>query len=231
MWFGLLFFAAITSSLAMGQPIMAFLQNEFKVSRERSAVLLCALLLPLALPVAMLHDSTFFDEFDFWAGTFALVVLALGETILFAWVFGMDRGWAEIMLGAQLKVPRFFYYVIKYVTPTFLLLILTASAFTPKAGWEAYIKAAFGGAPAPAWEWSGGSLVGKLLHLDIPLKDGATPEEADFNSKQKLVRTIDRIVMVGVFLFFCALVFIAVRRRRADGGHEFGREPPPPEGT
>ena len=33
MWFGLLFFAGITSSLAMGQPIMAFLADEFGAAR------------------------------------------------------------------------------------------------------------------------------------------------------------------------------------------------------
>ncbi len=37
MWFGLLFFAAITSSLAMGQPIMSFLQEEFGFNRRESA--------------------------------------------------------------------------------------------------------------------------------------------------------------------------------------------------
>ena len=33
MWFGLLFFAGITSSLAMGQPILSFFTDEFKVTR------------------------------------------------------------------------------------------------------------------------------------------------------------------------------------------------------
>ena len=35
MWFGLLFFAGITSSLAMGQPVVAFLQDEFKALLKR----------------------------------------------------------------------------------------------------------------------------------------------------------------------------------------------------
>ena len=37
LWFGLLFIAAITSSLAMGQPVMAFFQDEFGLSRGKSA--------------------------------------------------------------------------------------------------------------------------------------------------------------------------------------------------
>ncbi|MCK6694905.1 MAG: sodium:calcium symporter, partial [Thermoanaerobaculia bacterium] len=36
-WFGLLFFAGITSSLAMGTPIMGFLRDEFGWNRQRAA--------------------------------------------------------------------------------------------------------------------------------------------------------------------------------------------------
>ena len=127
LWFGLLFFAAITSSLAMGQPIMAFLQDEFKFSRKKSALTFGAMLLPLALPVALFHQKCFFDEFDYWAGTFCLVVMAVGEAVLFSWIFGVERGWTEMMRGADLKVPRIFYWIMKYVTPTFLIVILLTS--------------------------------------------------------------------------------------------------------
>ncbi|MFN6064563.1 MAG: sodium-dependent transporter, partial [Bacteroidota bacterium] len=37
-WFGLLFFAGITSSLAMGTPVMGFLQNEFNWKRGPAAL-------------------------------------------------------------------------------------------------------------------------------------------------------------------------------------------------
>ena len=54
------------------------------------------MLLPLTVPVAVFNLDTFFSEFDYWAGTFMLVVFAFFETILFGWVFGMDKGWAEL---------------------------------------------------------------------------------------------------------------------------------------
>jgi neurotransmitter:Na+ symporter, NSS family len=192
LWFGLLFFAAITSSLAMGQPIMAFLQTEFGFSREKSALAFGAMLLPLAAPVAFLHEKSFFDEFDYWAGTFSLVVFAMIETILFAWVFGMDRAWAEIAKGAEMRVPGIFYYVIKYVTPTFLVLIMIGYTFQPEGrvpkidgegkqivnpktgkveteakGWEPYFFAPFTGRAAPTWNWSGSGMIGKLLFKDL----------------------------------------------------------------
>ncbi|MEE9292574.1 MAG: sodium:calcium symporter, partial [Acidobacteriota bacterium] len=66
----------------------------------------------------------FLGEMDFWAGTFGLAVFALVEVILFAWVFGMDRAWEEITRGADIRIPRFFYYTIRYITPFFLIIIL-----------------------------------------------------------------------------------------------------------
>lgn len=219
LWFGLLFFAAITSSLAMGQPIMAFLQSEFHFSRAKSAWAFGAMLLALAVPVACVTQKSFFDEFDYWAGTFALVVFALIETILFAWVFGMDRGWAELNKGAELQVPPFFYYIIKYVTPIFLLVILLAYAFQPAAGWDGYIQAMASGKPLPAWEWSGDGMVGKLLNNDIVIKPEAPREERDFLATLRILRGVDRLVMVAAFLFFSVLVAIAWKKRGTSQEH------------
>jgi hypothetical protein len=249
LWFGLLFFAAITSSLAMGQPIMAFLQSEFGLTREKSAVALGVMLLPLAAPVAFLNSGSFFDEFDYWAGTFALVIFATIEVVLFAWVFGMDRAWQEIERGGEMRVPRFFFPVIKFVTPTFLILILLGYTFQPAGqvevkdpktgqvklvgkGWEPYLIGWATGERAKSWEWSSGSMIGKLLFRDLARKRSdlqaqltasqtalsetdrqAITDQLDFLPKLQMLRAIDRGVMIGSFLFFAVLVAIAWRRR------------------
>jgi NSS family neurotransmitter:Na+ symporter len=224
LWFGLLFFAAITSSLAMGQPIMALLQEEYHFSRPRSALALGGMVLALAIPVAIFNQGAFFDEFDYWAGTFALVVFALLEAILFAWVFGMDRGWAELNTGAELRVPRVFYYIIKYVTPVFLAAILFGYIFKPEGrvgsetrGWEPYINAALGGESPPPWRWAGDGMIGRLLHHDLSLPANATQEDVKFQDDLKAVRTIDRLMMVGVFGFLAYLVHRAWVKRHAEG--------------
>ena len=69
-------------------------------------------------------EHGFLDELDYWAGTFALVIVSLMEVILFGWVFGMEKGWKEMNLGADIQIPKIFYYVIKYVTPAYLIFIL-----------------------------------------------------------------------------------------------------------
>jgi hypothetical protein len=45
---------------------------------------------------------------------------------LFTWVFGMDKAWKEIHHGAVMRVPRIYRFIIKYITPMFLLVILAA---------------------------------------------------------------------------------------------------------
>jgi len=125
MWFGLLFFAGITSSLAMGTPVMGFLQDNFGWKRNTSAFAFGAAVLVLGIPCVLSQDA--FGEFDYWAGTIALVIFALIEIILFAWVFGMEKGWKEITDGADIKVPAFFKFVIKFITPIFLLVVFIGS--------------------------------------------------------------------------------------------------------
>ncbi len=66
----------------------------------------------------------YLDELDYWAGTFGLVILATVEIILFAWMFGMKKGWDEITRGADIRVPLVFRFIITWVTPLLLLIIL-----------------------------------------------------------------------------------------------------------
>ncbi len=128
LWFLLLFFAGITSVVALTQPVMALFQDGFGWSRGKTTAVVLAALFFLSQPVIFFLKHGFLDELDFWVGSFALVLFALIETIQFAWIFGMKRGWEEITKGAAIPVPRIFYYVFKYLTPLFLLFILSAWA-------------------------------------------------------------------------------------------------------
>ncbi len=123
LWFLLLFFAGITSSVAMAQPVIAFLRDEFGMSRKKATWTLGALTFLCIQPVVFFLGHGFLDEMDFWAGTFGLAVFALIEVIIFAWVFGMDNAWEEITRAAEIRVPRSFKYIIKYVTPLYLLFV------------------------------------------------------------------------------------------------------------
>ncbi|MDH3285178.1 MAG: sodium-dependent transporter [Acidobacteriota bacterium] len=124
MWFLLLFFAAFTSSVAVAQPVMAFLQDEARMSRTSAVGVLLMLWLLGSFPVVFFYKYGALDEMDFWAGTIGLVVFATIEVFLFSWIMGIDKGWAELLRGSHLSVPRPFKFVMKWVTPPLLLVIL-----------------------------------------------------------------------------------------------------------
>ncbi len=124
LWFLLLFFAGITSSVAMGQPIVAFLEDEFGMDRKKAVATLAVVVLIAVQFVVFFLQYGFLDEMDYWAGTFGLVVFALVETVLFMWVFGADKAWAEMNAGGDFKIPKVFYYLMKYVTPLVLFIVM-----------------------------------------------------------------------------------------------------------
>ena len=124
MWFLLLFFAGITSSVAMGQPVVAFLEDEFGMDRKKAVATLAIGVLIAVQFVVFFLKFGFLDEMDYWAGTFGLVVFALIETVLFMWVFGADKAWEEMNNGGDIKIPFIFYYIMKYITPVILMVLM-----------------------------------------------------------------------------------------------------------
>ncbi len=123
-WFFLLFLAGITSSVSLAQPAVAFLEDEFNIGRKKAVGILAVSAFILCQPAVFFLKNGVVDELDFWGGTFFLVVFATIETILFVWVFGMENAWNEIHKGADMAVPKIYKFIIKYVTPLFLLTIL-----------------------------------------------------------------------------------------------------------
>ncbi|MDD5432956.1 MAG: sodium-dependent transporter [Candidatus Omnitrophica bacterium] len=123
-WFFLLFLAGITSSVSLAQPAVAFLEDEFDISRKKAVAIFGAVTFLLCQPAIFFLKNGVVDELDFWGGTFFLVLFATIETILFAWVFGMGKAWDEIHKGADMRIPKIYKFIIKYITPSFLFFIL-----------------------------------------------------------------------------------------------------------
>jgi SNF family Na+-dependent transporter len=123
-WFGLLFFAGITSSVAMATPVVAFFREEFGFRREPVAWSIGALALLFGLWHILWFEHGMLDEWDYWAGTFGLVLFAVIETILFVWVFRPDNAWRSIHEGADIRIVPLYKVIMTYVTPVYLVVLL-----------------------------------------------------------------------------------------------------------
>ncbi len=132
-WFILLFFAGITSSISIIQPAVSFFEDEVGWKHHKSVLAVAAVSLVACLIAIFGLSAGAVDELDFWGGTFSLVVFGTIEAILFAWVIGIDKGWEELNRGSHIKLPILFKFVMKYITPIYLLIILSAWFITD--GW------------------------------------------------------------------------------------------------
>jgi neurotransmitter:Na+ symporter, NSS family len=154
MWFVLLFLAGITSSISLAQPAVAFMEDEFGLTKRRAVLVLGIITFVLCQGPLLLISHGVLDEVDFWAVNVCLVLFGLIETVLFGWVFGMegawqdlwrgtgsfgqrlwrylvrhnamDEAWTELHVGADITIPRIYRFVIKYVTPAALIAIFVA---------------------------------------------------------------------------------------------------------
>jgi len=122
LWFFLLFLAGVTSSIALIQPIVAFLEDEFGFDRTKSVLITMGTIVLSVIMVVFINQTL--DEWDFWAGTIGIVLFGFLEIIMFMWVFGSNKAWEEINRYGIIRAPKIFYYILKYVTPIFLLVIM-----------------------------------------------------------------------------------------------------------
>src|SRR5437773_2991873 len=130
-WFFLLFLAAITSSISMLQPAKAFFEEALGISSGKAIAyvsIICAL---GSLWVIWFSKNTVaLDTMDFWVGTFCIFVLATVQIVCFGWVWGLRNGATELDQGALMRIPRFFLFVMKYIAPAYLLVVLIGFSYS-----------------------------------------------------------------------------------------------------
>ena len=145
---------------------------------------------------------------DYWTGTVLLVVVAFLEIILFAWVFGIDKGWDEVTRDADIRIPVFFKYVTLYVTPVFIGVVLLGSLFSPENGnWIAAFSSLMSG---EGWPFAADSVIAKIFHLNEP----ETRWFADGTVTQRFIIDMARLLLLSTFLGLIAAVYKAAQNRK-----------------
>ncbi len=136
LWFFMLFLAAITSSISMYQPALAFFQESLGWSRKAATTLMVGTcLVGSFLVMYYSKDGIFWSTVDDWVGTFLIFILAMVQIILFSWVFGIERGWQEIHDGAQIRIPAIYKVIMKYVAPAYLIVVFLAFCRSNLGAW------------------------------------------------------------------------------------------------
>lgn len=160
-FFFMLFLAAVTSSISMLQPGIAFVEEALNVGRKTSVALLGLLTaFGTGFVLYFTSDLKALDTLDFWVGTFLIFVLATIQIIVFGWKWGIDRGFAELHKGAAIRLPWVFRPIIKWICPAFLLSVFAMWVMKEVFGYEIgsgreaavsyYVTDLFGAQPSTA---------------------------------------------------------------------------------
>ncbi len=129
-WFFLLFIAAITSSISMLQPAIAFFEEGLGTGRKASVALLGLITTVGSLFIAFFSkDLVALDTFDFWIGSFLIYVLATIEIFTIAYIFGAGKLIREANVGSMIQLPHWFRFVLKYISPLYLVIIFLFWAY------------------------------------------------------------------------------------------------------
>lgn len=217
MWFGLLFFAGITSSLAMGTPVQGFLEDEYKWSRPKTALAFGIIVLIMGLPTILFFNQGVFDEYDYWTGSFSLFVFAAFEAVLFAWFFGIKKGWDEINAGADIKVSRVFKFLLAYVTPVLLIIVFLGTVFAPvNNDWNEAFHGLFRG---EGWTFDHGSVIGKIMNSELKEQLAAATSQSEIDSVKYriLLINLSRLLLLSLFAAIAILVRRAYYKHKREG--------------
>ncbi len=128
--FFMLFVAAVTSSVSMLQPVIAFLEEGFGLQRHASAAFLGLVSAFGVGFVAYFSKGTLaLDTLDFWVGNVMIFILAFVQAIFYGWIFGIKKGDEEAHRGAHIRIPYFVQLILKFVVPVYLIVIFVGFVY------------------------------------------------------------------------------------------------------
>lgn len=137
MFFVLVLFAALTSSIALTESAVSTFEDEFKWSRKKSTTIIGLIIVSLgslsALGYGPLAEVTiigmqFLDFFDFLTNTVMMPIAAIATCLLVSRVIGVEKIEAEVTAdGAPFKRKKIFAFMIRFLCPVFAGIILISS--------------------------------------------------------------------------------------------------------
>ncbi|TVR46466.1 MAG: sodium:calcium symporter [Planctomycetota bacterium] len=124
LFFFLLFLAAVTSSISMLQPGIAFLEEGLHLRRFQAAgILAVPTLIGVLLVMWYSANLVVLDTVDFWLATFGIFMLAMTQLLIFTFSLGIRRGLAALREGSQVGIPSWVGVLIGVVAPLYLSVI------------------------------------------------------------------------------------------------------------
>lgn len=134
LFFVLVFFAALTSSISIMEAIVSSIMDKFHLSRFKSGLIVIGICLLLGIPSSLgnglwanikVIGMDFLTFFDFLSNSVLMPIVAFFTCILVGWIVKTKTITDEVTLnGERFKRKGLYEVMVKYVAPVVLVMIL-----------------------------------------------------------------------------------------------------------
>ncbi len=135
-FFLLVFFAALTSSISLMETVVSIIQDKFNIKRTYICLIVFVGCIVLALPSALgfsfwseisVRNLTILDMFDFISNSVIMPIVAFLTCIFVGYVIKPKSIIEEVNSSGPFRQEKFFVVIIKYIAPVCILAILISS--------------------------------------------------------------------------------------------------------
>ena len=135
-FFLLVFFAALTSSISLMEAAVSTVCDQFKLERKKASVLIAITAVILGIPSSLgngiwshitIFNMAFLDFMDFITNAVLMPIGALLTCIFISYIVGVNVVSDEIKTSAKFNREKMFKVMIKYIAPMCIVAILISS--------------------------------------------------------------------------------------------------------
>lgn len=135
-FFLLVLFAALTSSISLMETVVSIIQDKFHIKRKPACLLVMAFAMVMGIPSSLGFGVlswlaplglSILDFFDFLTNSVLMPLVALFTCIFVGYVVKPKAIAEEVKHSAPFKSEKLYTLLIKYVAPILILLILISS--------------------------------------------------------------------------------------------------------
>jgi len=136
LFFLLVLFAALTSSISLMEAIVSIIRDRFNISRIKACIVTVVISVILGIPSSLGNGAwssikplgmSFLDFFDFLSNSVIMPIVALLTCFFIGYVIKPKSVIDEVEITGKFKSKALFVAVIKYVAPICIILILVSS--------------------------------------------------------------------------------------------------------
>ena len=136
LFFLLVLFAALTSSISLMETLVSILQDKLGWNRKLTTGIVLIFCILMGIPSSLgfgiwsgvsVANMSILDMFDFVSNSVLMPIVAFMTCIVIGWIAGTKTLTDEIELTGKFKSKKLFNIVIRYIAPVCIVLILVSS--------------------------------------------------------------------------------------------------------